>query len=155
MDTTITKEIAVGRPEFAFDCLFNDTIAIAFVLSLTLGFTDAYIHLDSALNFTKIDTIPWGLFHMHNARQISDNRYILTGKKLISYPPEDACRDIGITINDYNHNMIKSAKFGKVDTIDFPASYRNLDFVDVNNIFYGGINNQPLMICHFRIIKQQ
>ena len=94
---------------------------------------------DSLLNFIQVDTIPRFLYHHNTVKWLNNSEYILTGKKHFSSPSH---RVLGILKIDTNNNVINENYIGKEpDTINYPGSGRNMDFIESNNIYYGGVAN--------------
>ena len=94
---------------------------------------------DSLLNFIQVDTMPKKLYHCNTIKWLNNSEYILTGKRIFSSPTR---RVLGILKIDTNNNVINENYFGmEPDTINYPGSCRNMDFIDNNNIFYGGVAN--------------
>ncbi|MCK4407172.1 MAG: T9SS type A sorting domain-containing protein [Bacteroidales bacterium] len=94
---------------------------------------------DSLLNFIQVDTIPRFLNQHNTLKWLNNNEYILTGKKHFSSPSR---RVLGILKIDTNNNVINETYLGmEPDTINYPGSGRNMDFIESNNIYYGGVAN--------------
>ena len=94
---------------------------------------------DSLLNFIQVDTIPRFLNQHNTLKWLNNSEYILTGKKIFSSPTR---RVLGILKIDTNNNVINENYLGKEpDTINYPGSGRNMDFIESNNIYYGGVAN--------------
>ena len=74
-----------------------------------------------------------------NMLRLSADKILLTGK--YSELGNDFERDQYIGITDNNFNELIYTRIGKPDTIDFPAFFNSVDFIDPNSIFYGGVSN--------------
>jgi hypothetical protein len=72
------------------------------------------------------------------AKLLNESLYLLAGRWLIESLEE---WDIGILKVTLEDSVLKSASFGKQDTVDLPGNYKCLDFISPNNIFFVGSTN--------------
>ena len=94
---------------------------------------------DSLLNFIQVDPIPRFIYHHNTVKWLNNSEYVLTGKKHFSSPSH---RVLGILKIDTNNNVFNENYLGmEPDTINYPGSGRNMDFIESNNIYYGGVAN--------------
>ncbi|MCX6280746.1 MAG: T9SS type A sorting domain-containing protein [Bacteroidetes bacterium] len=100
-----------------------------------------FIKMDYDFNITSTDSVPGSLEAYLIVRTISAGEYMITGLKHIwnSNPRTDK---IGILKLDTSFHIKKEFFFGPDDTVSYPAYNTNLDFLNVNNIFLGGVANQ-------------
>jgi hypothetical protein len=97
---------------------------------------------DYNLNVTAIDSIPRFLTSYYNAKFVDDKQFVLTGKKATSFTPRTD--KLGILKLDTSFNVVNEYYLGPDDTISYPGYLHNLDFIDTNNIYYGGTCNQAI-----------
>jgi hypothetical protein len=98
--------------------------------------------LDYNLNVTGIDSLPRGLSMYYNSKVINNHQFVLTGKKTTSFSPRTD--QLGILKLDTSFNVVNEYYLGPDDTISYPGYLHNLDFIDTNNIYYGGTCNQAI-----------
>ena len=100
-----------------------------------------FVTIDYSFNITHLDSIPADLDLYLNTKTLNDLEFLVTGKKSIEYsnPRTDK---IGILKLDSTFHIKKEFFFGPNDTVSYPAYNTNLDFLNVNNIFLGGVANQ-------------
>jgi len=100
-----------------------------------------FITMDYDFNINRTDSVPGGIEAYLNVKTISDGEFMITGLKHFwnSNPRTDK---IGILKLDSTFHIKKEFFFGPNDTVSYPAYNTNLDFLNVNNIFLGGVANQ-------------
>ena len=100
-----------------------------------------FVTMDYNFNITQLDSVPGKLMLYMNTKYINTHSFIMTGLRLIEYsnPRTDK---IEILTLDSAFHINKEVFLGPDDTVTYPAYNTNLDFLDVGNIYIGGINNQ-------------
>jgi|GEM_PF-1722824 len=100
-----------------------------------------FITFDSDFSITKIDSLPGKLDAYQNTRKLNDSDIILTGLRNFenSSPRTDK---IGILKLDTSFHIKKEIFLGPDDTVTYPAYNTNLDLLNLQNIFLGGVVNQ-------------
>ena len=100
------------------------------------------VELDYNFNITFEDSITNDLEHNNNIRKFNGAQYLLTGQIYLPFMPYTN-EFIAIEKLDKNYHASSYQHIGpsQVDTISYAAWYRNLDFIDTNNIFVGGTVN--------------
>lgn len=101
------------------------------------------LSFNNDLDVVAIDTIASDLQLYFNVKGLNNHEFILTGKKDV-YGTSQRTDLLGIKKMDTLFIWQKSSSLGPIDTVNYPAYYRNLDFTDTNNIYYGGICNQAI-----------
>lgn len=98
---------------------------------------------DSNFNVTDIDSLPMNLQYYYNLKLINSHQIILTGKQ--SFPFASPRTD-KLAIHKIDTSLFFSGSYflGPWDTISYPGYLHNLDFIDTNNIYFGGTCNQAL-----------
>ncbi len=99
------------------------------------------LSFDYLFNVTHIDSIPRDLAMYFSSKNINNNEFILTGKR--TYQTQTIRTDkLGILKVDTDLRVIKENYIGPEDTISYPGYLLNMDFLNVNNIYYTGVANQ-------------
>lgn len=93
--------------------------------------------LNSAFELIDNYTIPWNLGDLTTVKRINDTTLIIAGKKTTAKNDYQ----LGIIKTDLQNNLIKNNSFGKPDTTDYPGNHNTMDFLEINNIYYGGTSN--------------
>lgn len=96
--------------------------------------------LTDSLEISAIDSLPADLNLFYNAKVINSHQFFLTGKK--HFWNERRTDQLGIVKLDTSFNIYENYLLGPEDTINYPGYFCNLDFIDTNNIYYGGTCNQ-------------
>lgn len=131
---------------FAFDILL--TLDKSFAKIFTRGFVQQtgtggqIILMDSCLNRISYTPIPEVVFSYMDAKYIDDSHYLLSGKRDI-FDEDRQGSKLALMLMDTADIMQDIQLLGPADTINYPGFYSNLDFMDVNEIYYGGIKNLP------------
>nr|NQU90326.1 T9SS type A sorting domain-containing protein [Bacteroidota bacterium] len=98
------------------------------------------LQLNSQLEINDIKGIPDGLALFNDAIIVNEDQYLLTGERHISNShPQD--EQLGVMLMNSNDSVVELKLLGAVDTIDYPGIYTNLDFIDINNIYFAGTKN--------------
>jgi hypothetical protein len=98
------------------------------------------VTVDSSFNFLDADSIPFRLYFNHSAKWIDDTSYLVTGNKNIYNPSYRT--DLGIVRLNEADDLIVGNHFGKSgDTVSYVGACSNLDFIDLESIFFGGASN--------------
>ncbi len=101
--------------------------------------TITYIDLDTNFNILSENQLPYNLEQIsYTSIKQNSSSLFYSGIKTVSGKGDN---DLGLIKTDYNNILIDSAHFGKVDSVDYPGIYDNLDFVSENAIYYGGTSN--------------
>jgi len=143
-DTMSSKIYPFSGLNIAFDIL--PIIGAAAFKVFTFGYHQQtntpgqIIFIDTLLEMTAIKGIPERVYLYNDAKYIDESHYLLTGKKTIenSHPQDD---QLAIMIMDTSDVMIDLKYFGAADTSDYPSLYKNLSFIDTDNIYFGGTKN--------------
>lgn len=92
-------------------------------------------------DFDLIDsyTLPWYLGDLTTVKKINDTSLIIAGKKILFENNDDF--QLGIIETDLQNNLLISNDFGKTDTNDYPGNHNTMDFLEIDNIYYGGTSN--------------
>lgn len=98
--------------------------------------------LDYNLEVIGIDSLPGGLSMYYNSKVINNHQFVLTGKKTTMFSPRTD--QLGIFKLDTSFTVMNEYYLGPEDTISYPGYLHNLDFIDSNNIYYGGTCNQAI-----------
>jgi hypothetical protein len=98
------------------------------------------ILMDSMLNRVGYTGVPEFVFSYNDAIYIDEAHYLLTGKTDI-YEKGRSGAKMAIMIMDTADIMQDIQILGAADTTNYPGFYSNLDFVNENEIYYGGIKN--------------
>lgn len=139
------KRYPYSGSEFATDILENNSKNGYNVyitgLSEIVNSMGQIMAVDTLLNITGFDSIPRQLYDMVTAKWFSSEKFLLTGKKNYFNVNGPTDIDLGILMLDTTHNVVHENYFGRPDTVDFIASYQNLDFTNRNSIFFAGSIN--------------
>ncbi|MFA5478262.1 MAG: T9SS type A sorting domain-containing protein [Bacteroidales bacterium] len=140
----LESAIYLGAVKIAFDLLpgISDNNMRLFVrgFSQQTNTPGQILLIDTSLNIIEIKGIPQSLHNAYDAKYFNTQTYLLSGKKIVwnSSPQDDNMAimkmDLSDAVQDFNI-------YGAIDTIDNPGSYSSLDFLDTNNIYFGGTNN--------------
>lgn len=93
--------------------------------------------LNSDFEITASYTIPWYLGDLTTVKKTNDSSLIIAGKK--TFAKDDY--QLGIIETDLQNNLLKYNDFGKNDTTDYPGNHNTMDFLEIDNIYYGGTSN--------------
>ncbi|NSW46619.1 MAG: hypothetical protein HPY79_12490, partial [Bacteroidales bacterium] len=137
--------------DLAFRILKYDNFYIAPIYSshLTMSFGTArcFVRLDSSLNIIRIDTIPprqSGIAFSMNIKKKNEKEFYLSGKseKIIG---GSVYHRSTVSIFDTSYHVLKTVHFGNStpDTSNYPASYTNFDFKNLNNLYFNYTYNFP------------
>lgn len=97
------------------------------------------LSMDNSFNILAVDSIPRDLNLYLNSKYINKNRLLITGKLTDNSPTRTD--HLAILNLDSTFQVVNEYYLGPEDTISYPAAYTNLDFVNPNEIFYGGTVN--------------
>ncbi len=92
-------------------------------------------------DFELIDsyTIPWYLGDLTTVKKINDTSLVIAGKKILFENNNDF--QLGIIETDLQNNLLMSNDFGKIDTNEYPGNHNTMDFLEIDNIYFGGTSN--------------
>jgi len=144
LDTICSKLFSETGTKIAFDILTteNENIIKVFVRGFNqqTNTSSQILMIDSLLNIIEIEGIPEEVGNYIDVKYIDSQKYLLTGKKHIwnSNPQDD---QLAIMLMDSLDNNLQLEMFGAPDTLDYPGIYSNLDFINTENIYYGGTKN--------------
>jgi hypothetical protein len=96
------------------------------------------LDIDSTLEIKSFKSIPEDIHNWGTIKSWSDTSYILTGKKNIGKKSKDQNDAIMCVILDTAHNILHEKMFDAPDTASVPGIWSSMDFIDRNNIFFGG-----------------
>jgi hypothetical protein len=124
-----------------FDVLHppNSNYLKIFTMSFYQKIPGQILTLDSNFSILDLKPIPWYNSELNTAKFIDNNRYLLSGKKILPDKTDD--HNLGLILLDSNDLLLDSMCFGKIDTVGSPGAYDNLDFINTSNIYYGGFSN--------------
>lgn len=132
----------LGNAIIISDILFSKNNNEIWVFGSGFGTTNASrIRIDSAFNVISSQSIQDFIAYPHlNAQWFSDSTLLFGGKYIHqgSSPQDD---DIGICITDTSFNNLDIHCFGSIDTLDYPAWERFIDFHNQDTIFFAGTHN--------------
>jgi len=143
-DTIISKVYPEEGITYAFDMI--STFDNMYLKVFTRGFEQQtstngqIILLDSMLNRVEYTGVPEFVFSFNDAMYIDEAHYLLTGQKDISNEVRQGTK-LAIMLMDTADVMQDIRLLGPADTTNYPGFYSNLDFVDPENIYYGGTKN--------------
>ena len=105
-----------------------------------VGEDKGIIEIDSALNytFTPINSGNFVMTEVSNIKHLSPTTYLLSSDIHVVFQSET---DQNVARLNQNHHFVDNIVYGRIDTIDFPAPFKSLDFTDVQNIFVVGRDN--------------
>ena len=100
-----------------------------------------FLTMDYSFNVLHIDSVPGRLDLYLNTKKINDHELFVTGKRWFDniQPQTDK---LGILKIDSACHIKAEQFLGPDDTVSYPAYNTNLDFLNTQNIFLGGILNQ-------------
>jgi len=99
--------------------------------------------LDTLLNVINIDSIPLFLSLYYNIMYPDFEHLYLTGH--LTVPFSNPRTDLLVIMRmDSSKVILDTAYLGPADTINYPGYLKNLDFVDLSNLYFGGTCNQAL-----------
>ncbi|MEI8046225.1 MAG: T9SS type A sorting domain-containing protein [Bacteroidota bacterium] len=98
--------------------------------------------LDYNFNIVHEDSVPNCVGKNTNIRKLNANQNLISGHRFIPFTPwENEFITVEKLDADYKAYNYKTLGPLQVDTISYAAWYRNMDFIDTNNIFIGGTVN--------------
>jgi len=97
--------------------------------------------LDNTWRIINIDSIPGSLTLYLNSKTLNNKELLITGKKYFENNPTRTDK-IGILKLDSTFQIKKEFFLGPDDTVSYPAYNTNMDYLNVQNIFVGGLVNQ-------------
>ncbi len=95
--------------------------------------------LDTILNIQSVDSVPRHYRGTLDSKHINDSCFLLGGSRFYSGNNEDDLRLTSLKYSDFS--IMNNANLGKTDTTDYAAWCTNLDFINSNNIYFGGTSN--------------
>lgn len=100
---------------------------------------DGMLEFDTAYNLISIDSVPRNLYMLQMALWLTDNHYLLSGKKGLHNPSYVV---MGLVKLDTLNQVINEYYYGMMpDTNTYPGSSDNLDFYSPDTIYYSGTGN--------------
>ncbi|MEI6886524.1 MAG: hypothetical protein WCO02_18690, partial [Bacteroidota bacterium] len=99
-----------------------------------------FLTLDYSFIIQHIDSIPGELDLYLNTKAFSNQDFLVTGKRSDYGTPRTD--KIGLLRLDSSFNIKNEVFFGPEDTVTYPAYNTNLDFLNTQNIYLGGVANQ-------------
>jgi hypothetical protein len=104
------------------------------------GEDNGIIEIDSALNytFTPFYSGNFIMTEVSHIKHLSSTTYILSSGGHVIFQPQT---DQNVARLNQNHHFVDNIVYGRIDTIDSPASFKSLDYTDVQNIFVVGRDN--------------
>jgi hypothetical protein len=98
--------------------------------------------IDNNLNVLSEDSLPNEPMIFNNIKLIDESSFVITGLRYIPFQPYDNDHII-VERLDTAFKVINSYELGplQVDSITYPGYWKNLDFIDTNNIFVAGTVN--------------
>ena len=94
------------------------------------------LEIDEEFNITHWQKIATNFVLYHTVKWVNDTEFYLTGA--YHFDNED---DIKIMKLDTSYTTLLEKSFGTPQVFDYPASDQNLDFIDINNVYYAGTSN--------------
>jgi hypothetical protein len=116
--------------------------------SVWSGYDEAILDLDNSFSIVKISGVPHQLAEAVNSKWINKKSFIITGRRFFIPNPNDQC--VGVLSLDTNYSLNHELIIGDHDTVEWTGRWKNLDYIDTNNIYVGGIHN----FCEFEICNQ-
>lgn len=146
-DTLKSKVYPEEGTIFAFDILLtpdkNSTKVFTRGFVEQTGTGGQIILMDSCLNRIKYTAVPEVVFSYMDARYIDDTHYLLSGKRDI-FDEDRQGSKLALIRMDTSDIMQDIQLLGPADTLNYPGFYSNIDFVDVDKIYYAGTKNLPI-----------
>ncbi len=150
-DTIFTKKMNLSEGQYLgliYDILYINSNKYYL---LTNGFSDhsrmEIVAVDSLFNIDEVSDVPDAISGFGSLKWFSDNSFVMSGTKVV-FDNKFQDNEFSLSIIDTNYNIINEQLFGTSDTTDHPALRDNIDFIDKNSIFMGGMH-------HFSISLQQ
>ena len=143
-DGTIIKEVFLETSntnlKLIFDLIQLNPLAYRIVKAgVFQKSTITYIDLDTNFNILSENQLPYNLEQIsYTTIKKTSSSLFYSGIKTVSGKGD---HDLGLIKTDYSNALIDSAHFGRVDTIEYPGIYDNLDFISENSIYFGGTSN--------------
>lgn len=108
-----------------------------------LPYISQIITIDESLEIVDYNAMPGYMIFYNDAKPYNSQSYLLSGLYQI---PEKAQEDqLALAVMDENTDtLISMHLLGATDTSDYPGFYGNLDYLDTDNIYYGGTMNMGL-----------
>ncbi len=145
-ESAIAKMMAKLRKRF--NVKTNSTLFLTGYHSMWANYNEAILDLDNSFSIVNVTGVPHELSETLNSKWINKKTFILTGRKDSIPFPNDRC--IGVFSLDTSYSLNHELYIGDHDTIEWPGKWKNLDYIDTNNIYIGGTHN----FCQYEICNQ-
>ncbi|MEI6884551.1 MAG: T9SS type A sorting domain-containing protein [Bacteroidota bacterium] len=100
-----------------------------------------FLTMDYLFNVTQVDSVPGKLDFYLNTKTNIGTEFYATGKRHF-YNSNPRTDKIGILKLDTNFHIRSEFFLGPDDTVSYPAYNTNIDFINEQNIYLGGVVNQ-------------
>lgn len=137
-DTLKSKYFNLGPPRIElWDALpKKDSTGYYFICNFSAyGYESQLFEIDLNLNLTLIKSNVMNLHNYSSAKWLTDTTYLISG---IYIPPSLDPQSMGIIIVDTAFIRLKTKYLGQVNAPDKPALNSSIDFINSDNIFFGG-----------------